>query len=244
MLRIAVCDDNNVSCVSIEKIVKSAFERLMIKVRTVTHLNGITLMKDHCREPFDIIFLDIDMPEMTGFDVAETLRKNFSKCIIIFITSHSELVYESLDFQPFHFIRKSCSIPLSESIPKVIEKLADHMQINERIILEDDISGRCAVHYDEIIFIKGDRHYVEYHIVGKEEPVRMRGTMKECEEKFSRNNFVKIHKSYILNLKYLRTINLSDSDITLKTGGRRLPMGRSFKKSIDEKYTLYLRSMS
>ena len=150
MLRIAVCDDNNVSCVSIEKIVKSAFERLMINVRTVTHLNGITLMNDHCREPFDIIFLDIDMPEMTGFDVAETLRRNFSKCIIIFITSHSELVYESLDFQPFHFIRKSCSIPLSESIPKVIEKLADHMQINERIILEDDISGRCVVHYDSV----------------------------------------------------------------------------------------------
>ena len=128
-MRIAVCDDDNVMCKYIAQLVKNSFENQNVKTETVSHLNGITLLNEHLSDPFDVVFLDIDMPRMTGFDIAENLRRNFSQSFIVFITSHSELVYESLDYQPFHFIRKSCNIPLSESIPAIVEKLITHMSI-------------------------------------------------------------------------------------------------------------------
>lgn len=240
-MRIAVCDDDNVMCEHISQLVKNAFEKQNVKVETVSHLNGITLLNEHLTDPFDIVFLDIDMPRMSGFDIAENLRRNFSQSFIVFITSHSELVYESLDYQPFHFIRKSCNIPLSESIPAIVEKLIIHMQISEKIILENE-DERCVVRPDEIIYIKGAGHYLEYHILGKENFIRIRGTLKECETRYSKCHFVKIHKSYILNLKYLRTINLNDNDISLKIGVGRLPMGRLYKNSVEKSFRTYLRS--
>ena len=115
MLRVAVCDnDNNICCV-ISEILQNFFDRQSVKVSISRHLNGITLLNEHCRQKYDIMFLDIDMPEMSGFEIASELRKEKSNCLIIFITSHSELVYDSLDFQPFNFIRKNCSISLEES---------------------------------------------------------------------------------------------------------------------------------
>ena len=240
-MRIAVCDDDNVMCKYIAQLVKNSFENQNVKTETVSHLNGITLLNEHLSDPFDVVFLDIDMPRMTGVDIAENLRRNFSQSFIVFITSHSELVYESLDYQPFHFIRKSCNIPLSESIPAIVEKLITHMQISEKVILENE-EERCVVRPDEIIYIKGAGHYLEYHILGTENFIRIRGTLKECEASYAKCHFVKIHKSYILNLKYLRTINLNDNDISLKIGIGRLPMGRNYKNSVEKSFRVYLRS--
>lgn len=242
MLRVAVCDnDNNICCV-ISEILQNFFDRQSVKVSISRHLNGITLLNEHCRQKYDIMFLDIDMPEMSGFEIASELRKEKSNCLIIFITSHSELVYDSLDFQPFNFIRKNCSIPLEQSIERVTEKVLRQIEQKKIIILEDDVSGRCAVYADEIIYIEGDRHYLKYHVLKKDIPIRVRGTMSECETLFEGRSFVKIHKSYIVNLEFLKKINVQNSEVILAPDDRKLPFSRSCRKALDEKYTLYLRS--
>ena len=85
----------------------------------------------------------------------------------------------ALDFQPFHFIRKNCNISLEESIQKIVRKLIRHMKQNDKIILEDEISGRCAVYIREVAYIESDKHYVFYHVLNKEFPIKMRGALKE-----------------------------------------------------------------
>ena len=190
----------------------------------------------------DVIFLDIDMPKLTGFDVAKKLRDTFSSCFIIFVTSHSELIYESMDFQPFHFIRKNCNISLEESIQKIVRKLIRHMKQNDKIILEDEISGRCAVYIREVAYIESDKHYVFYHVLNKEFPIKMRGALKDCEEKYESYDFVKIHKRYLINLRFLSDFDNSNNEVTLGSIKTRLPMSKNFKKEVDEKYTLFLRS--
>ena len=242
MLRVAVCDnDNNICCV-ISEILQNFFDRQSVKVSISRHLNGITLLNEHCRQKYDIMFLDIDMPEMSGFEIASELRKEKSNCLIIFITSHSELVYDSLDFQPFNFIRKNCSISLEEGIETVTEKALKQIEYKKKLILEDDISGRCAVYPDEIIYIECDRHYLKYHVLKKDNPIRVRGTMAECELLFEGRNFVKIHKSYMVNLGFLKRIDSQKSEVMLAPDNQKLPVSRSCRKALDEKYTLYLRS--
>lgn len=76
----------------------------------------------------------------------------------------------------------------------------------------------------------------------KDLPIRIRETMKKCEENFNGYDFIRIHKSYLINLKYLAQINSKYNEVKLKNLNTKLPMSKTLKKSVDEKFTFYLRS--
>ncbi len=242
MIRIAVCDDNPVMLENIVKIAGSSFGKYTSDYEITSCLDGNSLLNEHSSAPFDVVFLDIDMPGVTGFDVAKKMRESFSDSFIIFITSHSELVYESMDFQPFNFIRKDCGIALEESVESIIKKLMRHIKQNEKIILEDALSGRKAVYIRDVLYLESDKHYVKYYIKGLPEPIRIRGSINECEELYSEYDFIRIHKQLLINLRFLARLDKSNNEILVGEINRRLAMSKNYKKSVDEKYTLYLRS--
>lgn len=243
MIKIAICDDNVVFLNVFNQIVGNCMRKYTSDFEISTVSNGNLLLTKHKEYEFDIIFLDIDMPNLSGFDVARILRDEFSRCFIIFITNHSELVYESLDFQPFNFIRKNCGIPIEESVNKIIGKLIRLMKQNEKVILEDEISGRNAVYIKDILYIESDKHYVIYYVMKKELPIKMRGNISDLLEKYSVYDFVRIHKRYLVNLRFLSNIDNKNCEVTIGEVDKRLPMSRNYKHEVDEKYTMFLRSM-
>ena len=105
-MNIAICDDNEYTLSILEKYIEYGFKKYTDDFKIRCFNNGILLLNEHKLSSFDVLFLDIDMPKISGFDIAKQLRNNFSRCFIIFITSHSNLVYKSFDFQPFNFIKK------------------------------------------------------------------------------------------------------------------------------------------
>lgn len=242
MIRIGICDDNGVMLNNLKNIIGKAFAEHTTDFEVLTYSSGTLLINEHKQEPFHIIFLDIDMPKVTGFDVAKTLRDEFSNCFIIFVTSHSELMYESMDFQPFHFIKKNSDEPISSSVNRIVKKLMKHMRQNEKVVLEDDISGRHAVYIHNIIYLESDKHYVKYYVKDMDEPIKMRENISECEERYSYYDFVRIHKRYLINLKYLSNFDNTNNEVLLGTISKKLAMSKNYKKDVDEKYTLYLRS--
>lgn len=243
MINIAICDDNVVFMNNFQGILERCLRKHTSDFKITSISNGNLLLAKHKEDEFNIIFLDIDMPNITGFDVARELREQSSRCFIIFITNHSELVYESMDFQPFNFIRKNCSISVEESTDNIVKKLIRHMKQNEKIILEDDISGRNAVYIKDIVYIESDKHYVNYHVLNKSMPIKMRGNISDIAKDFSSYDFIRIHKRYILNLRFLSDIDGTRNEVALEEIHTRLPMSKNYKKEVDEKYTLFLRSM-
>ncbi|MDD6827491.1 MAG: LytTR family DNA-binding domain-containing protein [Oscillospiraceae bacterium] len=243
MVNIAICDDNIIFMNHFKSIVESCLSKYTGDFQITTVSNGNLLLAKNTESEFDVVFLDIDMPDISGFDVAKTLRDNFSRCFLIFITNHAELVYESMDFQPFNFIRKNCGITVEESIEKIISKLIHHIKQYEKIMLEDDISGRIAVYIKDIVFIESDKHYVLYHVTGKEFPIRMRDNIGNLEVKYASYDFVRIHKRYLINFRFLSNIDGKRNEVALGALHTNLPLSKNYKKVVDEKYTLFLRSM-
>ncbi len=162
MLRIAICDDETTLVNEIYKIVLHEISKFTTEVEIKCFTNGNNLLEQHQENPFEIVFLDIDMPKISGFEIAKKLRENFSKAYIIFITSHEELVYESMDFQPFHFLRKHCNTPLEESISSVIKKLINLLKQNYTVSLEDEEVGTVAVMLRDVIMLASNGHYVTF----------------------------------------------------------------------------------
>lgn len=241
-MRIAVCDDNREILLILKPMLNTLFGQYMTDFEIICFISGKALLEAHNRKNFDVVFLDIDMPDVTGFDVAKAIRDEFSKCYIVFITSHSELVYDSFDFQPFDFIRKNSSDSMIKSLNNVVKKLMFHSKQNETFAFEDEFSRSHIVPIRNIIYLESEKHYINFYVSGQDTPFRMRATIKDCETKFDKYDFVKIHKSYIVNLRYVDLIDKNKDEIWLKSINKKLPLSRNLKKEVNNKHILYLRN--
>ncbi|MCL2020102.1 MAG: LytTR family DNA-binding domain-containing protein [Oscillospiraceae bacterium] len=245
MIKIAICDDNSTALENIKKILEEFFTQQNHEVGIHSFASGGSLIDSHDNEKFDVIFLDIDMPEMTGFNVAQKLRDNFCNSFIIFVTSHCEMVYESFDFRPFHFIQKNeYNEIFKQNMLGVVKKLMLHMRQNDKIILEDENKIKHVIFIRDIFYLESNRHYIKYHTSKRVSPFQIRENMRDEELKYSAYHFARIHKQFLVNMRYIKEISMSKEEIVLDIDRPfpKLPMSRKYKKEAEEKYILYLRT--
>lgn len=243
MIRIAICDDSRSELKYLNKLIELEFKTITDDISIECFENGIALLNANSHNKFNVLFLDIDMPKISGFDIARDLRKSFSDCYIVFVSSHADLVYKSFDFQPFNFIRKDPPELLVASLKNVIKKLMSNMKQNEIITLEDEISGKVVTYYRNIIYIKSERHYMCYYIQNHDAPVKIRGLINEVEHVLDEYDFIRIHRSVIINPKFISSINYKIGKVQLNINGalKSVPLSKTYKNILDSKYTLYLR---
>ena len=243
MPRIGICDDNPVMAKSISEIVSDCFSKHGSGFGVEMFTGGKAIINQNKLEPFDVLFLDIDMPKISGFDIAKTLREDFSHCLIVFVSLHSELVFESFEYQPFYFVQKNSGIPLEESIPPIVEKLVKHLKQDDKVVLEDANGRRRAVSVRDIVYLEISGHYITYALNSKNqiEKIRVRGSIQECGDKYKDYDFVRVHKSYLVNLKYVTHMKTADGEVELMNSVN-IPLSKFYKNNVDEEYTKYLRT--
>jgi DNA-binding LytR/AlgR family response regulator len=193
--------------------------------------NGQRLLNQHKRLFFDVIFLDIDMPEFTGFDVAEILRKQ------------NELVYGSMEFQPFYFIQKSSVSRLNKDVVNVLNKLSVYLKQHQKIILSDEEHGRICIQYRDILYIESDNHHVKYCILdeyGSQIHIKVRAVIGDLESELAEYDFSRVHKKYLVNLSHVFNLDMKNDEVIFKQGFR-LPMSRKYKHTVDTDFSKYLR---
>lgn len=239
MLRVAICDDNKVFVNKMSQVVKYEFIKQNNEdIELETYISSELMYQHHLKKPFDVIFLDIDMPELDGFQLAAKITSS-KDCYIIFVTSHPELVYDSLYFRPLNFITKSNDSFFKEKLHSVVNQLFNEMKQNTTIILENKEIGRVSLKIKSIYYIESNKHYVIYHSEHKG-PIKIRGNIGELETYYSEFDFARIHKSFLVNLRHIFNIDKNKDEIIFKQGFR-LNMSKNYKQLADEKLTQYLR---
>lgn len=178
----------------------------------------------------DLIFLDIQMPEMTGLQFVSTLR---NPPAVILTTAFREFAPEAFDLNVIDYLLKPISF---DRLLKSVNKFFDIGQINGNsgisIVKNEDrflhIKADRKIHKvgaSEIIYIESLDDYVKVHL--KDKILVTRETISMLEEKIPNSGFVRIHRSFIVNTKWINTIS-SDG---IELNGKMLPFGRAFKKS-------------
>lgn len=245
MIRIAVCDDNQAFLDSVSKFIKMEMSKYFENVTVERFATGKSLLLRHRSDSFDTIFLDIDMPEFTGFDVAGSIRKERNDCYIIFISAHSDLVYDSMDFQPFQFIPKINSKQIKKKLSRVINKLSIHLKQHKKLVLINQEFGRICVRYSDVLYIESDNHHVRYCIWKERDNqkyfIKVRASMGELENSFAEYDFVRVHKKYLVNLSHVFNLNMNNDEVMFKQDFCLL-MSRNYKHIVDKKFTDYLRT--
>ena len=225
-MRIAMCDDEVLTLTSLKEVISQEFENNNLLNNQIDAFNnGYELLNEYKKQPYDVIFLDIKMPEINGFEIAAALREISCKTFIIFVTTESELVFNSFDFQPFHFIRKYPPEYLKIQLKNFIKKLSRHMKQTESIILELPYSEKKKIIIGDIVYISSEKNYLIYHLLKSE--IKVRGNLTEAYRKYNAYDFVRTHNRFLVNMKNNAIVNI----------------GRLYKKDLNEHYSLYLRSL-
>lgn len=248
MLSVAICDDEIFTAKQISKNVHQEFLKCNVEVNIKTFTNGRKLLDEFVKKPFDILFLDIFMPETSGFEIAKEVRKMNTETYIIFITVKDDLVFDSFDYYPFQFIRKeelyepdlSKNEHVTRSIRKTIRRLIDHIGNQNQIVLHDRNKREHLILPTEIEYIESDKHYLNYHILGSEETFRERAKISDKCVELANVGIIRIQKKYAVNLKHVRFIDNEYDQIIMKSG-KKLPVSKLYKNEIKESFKVYLR---
>lgn len=228
-MRIAVCDDNAVFLQFFKSMLANELESRSVKAEIETFTKAESFFYSHGKKPFSAIFLDLDMPEMTGFEVARQLGQN-GNCFVIFVTSHQELVY--------------CKDPdadvVKDRLHMVAGQLTDALKQEKTVVLENREQGRISVKLRDVTYIESNSHSIIYHFANNKDTIAVRDSIGEIEEAYRKFDFIRVHKKYIVNLKYVFNISRSNETVIFKSGSV-LPMSRGYKNEVDDALTEYLR---
>lgn len=184
----------------------------------------------------DVIFTDINMPQLTGIELIQTIRKNAD---IVFITANPEHAVHAFDLEIADYMVKP--VPF-ERFAKCVNKLMDKRQIQkiESLRLDDDMSEITAnsmyvkesgkvirVDFNEIIAIEGLKDYVK--IILPDKPIVTHLTMKKLEEQILPvETFMRVHKSYIINKSQIKKYDSYNNCLELRNK-TEIPIGPQYK---------------
>lgn len=239
-MRIAVCDDNAVFLQFFKSMLANELESRSVKAEIETFTKAESFFYCHGKKPFSAIFLDLDMPEITGFEVARQLGQN-GNCFVIFVTSHQELVYDSFNFRPLNFICKDPDADvMKDRLHMVAGQLTDALKQEKTVVLENREQGRISVKLRDVTYIESNSHSIIYHFANNKDTIAVRDSIGEIEEAYRKFDFIRVHKKYIVNLKYVFNISRSNETVIFKSGSE-LPMSRGYKNAVDDALTEYLR---
>ncbi|MCJ7579851.1 MAG: LytTR family transcriptional regulator DNA-binding domain-containing protein [Candidatus Aminicenantes bacterium] len=201
--------------------------------------DGFDAVKEINKEKPDVVFLDIQMPKLDGFDVLELLE---NPPFIVFVTAYNEYALKAFETHALDYILKPVkSERLGKTLERVEKRLREHkrqpvsqlldqyQQHNiplERILLRD----RNRIHIlqvEEIAYVEAQDDYVAFYT--KERSHLKKETLSGLEKRLDSRRFVRIHRSYLLNIDYLSKIEpfAKDSKIAVLKDGKTLPVSRS-----------------
>ena len=218
MINIAVCDDEILECSALAKRIRGICENLNteVSVKQFYHAKDMAVSNDN----FDLIFLDILMPETNGMEVAKRIRKNKTKSKIVFVTVTKDYVFEAYDVEAYHYLIKPVK---QEKLKNIITRAVRDMQTDENqeyLILSTGKSKRKILLKD-ILYIESFGRTVIFHCT-KEEIADYR-KIGELENKLSNKNFFRIHKSFIVNLEHTETYTRKEA---ILDNGNNLPIAK------------------
>ncbi|MDO5330820.1 MAG: LytTR family DNA-binding domain-containing protein [Bacillota bacterium] len=232
MLYIALLDDDQVALGISKTVLESFFTQKGIEFKLDCFSSPLSFLSNAKEVEYELVILDIDMPEMDGIEVAKRVRDIKFDATIIFLSQKENLVFDCFSVRPFGFIRKN---KLYEDFAKIMNLyLSNANNLDERggSLTIKSKAGILNLKIRDIVYIEGNRNYQSIHLKN-EECVDIRMLLSELEEKLSSQGFLRIQKGFLVNSFYIRRIEKKE---VVLTNGYMLPISSKRREEIMEEY--------
>lgn len=189
-----------------------------------TFTSPVNALKYVAKNDVDLIFLDVQMPELSGIEFAQTISDFNIQPNIIFVTAHDQYLLDALRLNALDFLLKPLDITeLQEAVKRVKKRskegfsdsLKKLLQMNQRTKIKFNTRyGFVTFFEDEILYVEADGVYSIIHLVNGKEIVVSQNIGK-IEKQFNNKSLIKIHRSVIVNANYIFEINRGKKECTL-----------------------------
>lgn len=223
-MKIAICDD--------EKMFRERLERLIDESEAKIYLyeSGKDLLDSDTE--FDIVLLDIEMPEMSGFEIAKILIERNNRCVFSFVTSHAELAIDGYDYQPYRYILKQTpDMVVKRKLQETIEEYYRRNKVLQ--ILHKGTYSKIFVNQIQWIEING--HCM--HIFSNGEIIPWNKALNEVQKELERYGIVRCHRSFMVALSQIKKITANNAVLH---SGKEIPIGRYYRKAFENQYKNYM----
>ena len=240
MYTIAICDDDDNALRMLDIMCKRNFAVYGKNVEIQTFNRSVMLLEEIEKKRFDIVFLDIDMPEVMGTEIAEKIIEMNARTIILFVSNYETVVFDTFQYSPFRFLRK---MHLGEELPAAIRDLNKKLNSEKKYIEYADTHKVWMIEYANIIDICAQKHgsSIRYINMDHLETCVTRKALKEYEALLKNENFIKIHSGCLVNVCHITRVN--GRTITLDTG-EELLAARSRQTEVEKSFLRYIREMT
>jgi len=209
---------------------KSHLARLGSLELAGTYRNALEAEAALSSREIDIMFLDIRLPGMTGLQFLSGLKES---PLVVLTTAYAEYALESYEFNVIDYLLKPISFErFSRAVGKILDNRLFSAAAKEGDLFSDDHifirsnSKFFRVNFSEILFIEGSRDYLKVHT--PDYSLITHQTMNDLEKSLPSRQFIRVHKSYIVALRHIRSIYGN----SIELGKTTIPIGVSYKDSV------------
>ena len=245
MIRIAICDDDLIFLDNFTQMITTSFEEAGQQIKVSTFSDGKNLIEKVEKEKqiFDVIFLDVNMPQVQGFQVAQRLRELNKAFILIFVTYIENQSREGYLYGALRYIfKKNLEVEVTEAVSAIMKRLGYLADDQKEVTFKCRTLGvieNLTLKKADIIFLKAEKTrrvtmktvYSDYELLVK--------PLSEYAKQLNSPAFVPIMRSYLLHFNHVESIN---ADSFVLTGGFTVPLGvkREARNASREKYLKFL----
>ncbi len=183
----------------------------------------------------DIIFLDIEMPELNGMDVIETLKEKWGNNIphMIFVTGYSEYALNGFDLGVSDYLLKPVTFKrFKKAVDRVVNDLdnLNRLETNTGFLFVDAECQKTRLNFGDIVYIEGAGNYINVVTEGKR--YILYKSVKSMIDILPAADFIRVHKSYLVSV--VKIIALNNNKLTLNIDNKevKLPIGNTYKKEV------------
>ena len=197
-------------------------------------------------EPMDLVFLDVEMPERSGFDLLKVLPRELLTFEVIFVTAYDRYAIQAIRNSALDFILKPIQQnELMDAFHKFIEKRSEKLEALNHKLLHlinskensketnriglPTMQGYIFINEEDIIQCEADNTYTIFHLVNNKKIVVSK-TLKECEEILNKTTFYRIHHSHLVNLGFIREYVRGEGGHIIMLDNSLIPVSRSKKQ--------------
>lgn len=219
-------------------LLESYVQRVPFLKLTGKYSNALSAMKHIVEEKVDVMFLDIQMPEVNGMEFARILNDHTR---VVFTTAFSEYAVEGYKVNAIDYLLKPFSFSdFLAAAKKVLSwfEMTGGTKEREFVAPEKEKVGifikseykLLHVLYEEILYIEGLKDYVKIYIESDTKPILSLMSLKSLEELLPADRFIRVHRSYIIHRNKISSINKNRISI----GKKQVPVGETYRKQFKD----------
>ncbi len=220
--RVAVCDDDEAQSEYIKNLVTTWAAQADVTVAVRTFHSAETLLFEDTAA-FDIFLLDIEMPGMSGMELAGALRAQHETAVIVFITGYTEYIAEGYDVSALHYLIKPLN---TQKLFAVLDKARDVLGKQETCLVLEVGGETLRLPLHEIRWLEVSGNYVTIHAG---EDITLKKSLSDLRAQLD-DRFARTGRSFVVNLSFVRRVTKNEVWLA---GGERVPLSRGMYEAVN-----------